>query len=92
MTFTPTLSTEVPIVFGDRKMTMGKYVNTATSTGGNIDTGLSICERLILIPTGTTVPAEAPAVNETLPIDGSAVTIVTGIARDGDWVAFGKSA
>ncbi len=38
MTFTPTLSTEVPIVFGDRKMTMGRYANSNSSLGGVIDT------------------------------------------------------
>ena len=89
MTFTSTLSTDVPIVFGNKKMTMGKYVNTAATTGGNIDTGLRVCERILLQSTGTTAPAEAPSVNEALPLSGAAVTIVTGIGRDGDWVAFG---
>lgn len=89
MTFTPTLSTDVPIVLGNRKMTMGKYVNTESTTGGNIDTGLRVCERLILQPTGSAGNATTPAVNETLPVDGSAVTIVTDAGADGDWIAFG---
>lgn len=92
MTFSSTLSTEVPIVVGDRKMTMGKYVNTESTTGGNIDTGLKICDRLILQPTGSSVDANHPAVNETLPLAGSAITIVTTAGGDGDWIAFGRDA
>jgi hypothetical protein len=92
MTFSATLSTVIPIVFGDRKMTMGKYVNTASTTGGNIDTGLKICERIILQPSAGTVIANNPVVNETLPVAGNAITIVTSAGEDGDWIAFGTDA
>ena len=57
-------------------------------SGGDIDTGLRSVEFISLTPL-TTAPAEAPAVAETLPCDGSAVTIACGADVDGYWMAIG---
>ncbi len=76
-------------VMGDKKYARGTYTNGAEDSGGNIDTGLSVCEILILQPTGTAVIATAPVVNETLPVAGNAITVVTAVGEDGIWLAFG---
>lgn len=77
-------------VFGDKKVSYGTYTNGGSDTGGDIDTGLDVCENIRLQPKGSAVIANNPVVNETLPIAGSAVTIVTTADEDGYWVAFGR--
>ncbi|RSD36521.1 MAG: hypothetical protein CI952_38 [Methanohalophilus sp.] len=77
-------------VFGDKKYTRGTYTNALGDTGGDINTGLGLCEMLILQPTGASAIATAPVVNEILPVDGSAVTVVTADDEDGMWIAFGN--
>ena len=57
--------------------------------GGDIDTTLTKCYHIALTPS-TSAPAAAPAVNETLPCDGSAVTIDCGADVDGYWMAWGR--
>lgn len=76
-------------VFGNKRVTWGTFTNAGGDTGGNIDTGLGTCEFIALQSGGTAVIATAPVVNETLPIAGSAVTIVTAADEDGQWWAFG---
>lgn len=58
-------------------------------SGGNIDTGLRLCDFITLTPDSGTGPAAAPTVNETLPCDGSAVTIALGEDVNGYWMAWG---
>ncbi len=89
MTFASTITRTIPNIVGDRKITHGTYTNASGDTGGNIDTGLQVCEHIQLQPTGTAVIASNPVVNETLPIDGSAITIVTTDNEDGIWIAYG---
>ena len=74
-------------VFGNKVITYGTYTNSSSS-GGDIDTGLKLCESIHLQPGGGA--ASTSAVNETLPIDGSAVTIVTASNVSGYWFAFGQ--
>lgn len=76
-------------VLGRLKMTTGTYTNGSGDTGGNIDTGLTMCEMLLLQPKGDSAIATANAVNESFPIAGSAVTVVTADDEDGYWIAFG---
>ena len=76
-------------VMGDKKYSRGTYTNGAGDSGGDIDTGLAICQELMLQPTDTAVIASAPVVNETLPVAGSAVTVVNTASEDGNWLAFG---
>ncbi len=88
MAFTSTKTGET--VWGDKRVTWGTYTNSVGSgTGGNIDTGLVMCEMLTIIPSYSAVAANAPVVNETFPVAGSAVTIVTDAVMNGYWLAFG---
>lgn len=74
---------------GSKARTSGTFTNTGGSTGGDIDTGLRMCESIKLTHKGAAVVASAPVVNETLPVAGSAVTIVTVADTEGYWEAFG---
>ena len=67
----------------------GTYTSSASGTGGDINTGLTMCNHIQLAPTGSAVVTDAPVVNETLPIAGSAVTIVTTQDEEGYWRAWG---
>ena len=76
-------------VFGNKRVHFGTFTNGASDAGGDINTGLRSCEALILQHGGNAVVASAPSVNETLPVAGSAVTIVTVAGADGWWTAVG---
>jgi len=76
-------------MLGSIHVRTGTFTNGAGDSGGNIDTGLGTCILLELQHTGDSVVAKDPVVNETLPIDGSAVTIVTETGADGVWLAHG---
>lgn len=89
MAFSYTIDSSISEVRGTKRRTSGTFTNADSSTGGDIDTGLEMCEKLILQHTGTAVVASAPVVNETLPVDGSAVTIVTVANASGIWIAEG---
>ncbi len=78
------------IVMGNKRVTYGTYTSADGSTGGNIDTGLTVVEDMQLQSGGNAVKASAPVVNETLPCDGSAVTIVTVADETGTWKATGR--
>ena len=73
-------------IFGNKRVSWGTW--TTDTTGGDINTGLTKVD-FIALQTITTAPAEAPAVAETLPCDGSAVTIAVTSGSDGYWFAFG---
>ncbi len=87
MAFTSTITGRT--VMGNKVMKWGTFANTGGSTGGDIDTGLHFAESIALTPKGTAVAANAPAVNETLPAAGNAVTIVTDADLGGYWQAVG---
>lgn len=76
-------------VFGNKRVHFGTFTNGASDAGGDINTGLRSCEAMILQHIGSAVVASAPTVNETLPIAGTAVTVVTTAGADGHWVAVG---
>lgn len=76
-------------VRGNQKVRQGTYTNTDGSTGGDIDTNLFECSSMSLTPTGATVSAEHNTINETLPVPGEAVTIVTVANECGTWEAAG---
>jgi hypothetical protein len=88
MAFTSTI-TQRPTAIGNKRMSAGTFANDGGSTGGDIDTGLSRCEAIWLQHTGAAVSADAPAVNETLPYSGSAITVVTTADTTGNWMAIG---
>lgn len=49
-----------------------------------------MCEFIAMTPK-TSAPAAQCAVNETLPVAGSAVTVVTSANVEGYWIAFGDT-
>jgi len=74
---------------GSRRVSHGEYISSAGSTGGDINTGLRSCELLILQPFGAAVGTNQSVINETLPVHGNAVTIVTDADQAGYWQAWG---
>jgi len=78
-----------PIAVGNKKQTWGTYTSDGGSTGGDVDTGLRVCEGIFLQPKAAAVSASAPVYNETLPCLGNAVTIVTIANEVGTWWAMG---
>jgi len=76
-------------VLGDKALTYGTYADSGAGTEDNIDTKLHRCEMIILQPYGSSAATDAPAVNETLPVDGSAVTVITKASQSGIWIAIG---
>jgi len=85
MAFTSTIT--VRTVMGDKRVTSGTF-NGGGDNGGDVDTGLTFVDYMSLTPL-TTPPAAAPAVDETLPVSGGAVTIACGADVDGYWFAIG---
>jgi|LSQX01.2.fsa_nt_gb hypothetical protein len=76
-------------VSGNQRKVVGTYANDEDSTGGDIDTGLHSVHDMVLQPTGSAVDANHPAINETLPCAGNAVTVVTTANATGIWIAYG---
>lgn len=88
MAFSSTIDGKAPL--GDKVLAWGTYTNGTTGdTGGNINTGLKTCVNMKLQPKGSSVIATASVVNETFPLAGNAVTIVTSDDEDGYWEAIG---
>jgi len=85
MAFTSTITSYA--VFGDMKVSWGTW--STDTTGGDIDTGLNICKGITLTHNSDAAIADQPAINETLPVVGSAVTIVNTSAKGGNWMAWG---
>lgn len=78
-------------VVGSECMTWGTYTDAGAGAGGDLNTKLHRCTRILLQPYGSSVASNASVVNETLPIAGSAVTIVCDASQSGLWVAFGDA-
>jgi hypothetical protein len=74
---------------GNKKIVRGTFANTGGSTGGDISTGLINCTSCVLQHTGAAVVASAPVCNETFPVAGGAVTIVTVADTAGTFEAKG---
>jgi len=77
-------------IFGDKWVAWGTFSNGDTDTGGDIDTGLSVVEAMFLQETGSAVVSNASVCNETFPVSGGVVTIVTDAGVDGLWFAIGR--
>lgn len=75
--------------FGDKKIIYGTFTSSASGTGGDILTGLRVCESFTLTQKGSAITTGAPVVNETFPVAGGAITIVTDADVVGTYVAFG---
>ena len=74
---------------GNKRVHYGTFTSAGGSTGGDIKTGLHSCEFIVLQQKGSAVVADAPVVNEDLPLNGGAVTIVTTANAVGYWRAEG---
>jgi hypothetical protein len=79
-------------IFGTKKIAWGTFTNANGDTGGNIDTGMNRVDFIALTVNDSAAASatSVPTVNETLPIDGSAVTILCLDGQDGYWWAFGS--
>jgi len=83
-------STRVGIsVFGNLRVAWGTYTDSSAATEGNVNTGLTKVQFMLFQHVNSSVVAEAPVVNETMPCDGTAVTIRTTASDTGIWIAFG---
>ena len=78
------------MVKGHQRVHEGTFTSDGGSTGGDIDTGLSVCESIELQPVAAAVGTDQAVVNETLPVPGGAVTIVTIANQVGRWIARGR--
>jgi hypothetical protein len=86
MAFSSTVTDKT--VFGNKRRHHGTF-SCSSAAGGDIDTGLRRCESINLTHMASAVVANCPVVDETLPCDGSAVTIVTDSSAAGYWEATG---
>jgi hypothetical protein len=69
-----TTSVRSQTIMGNKRVHMGTA--TGSGTGGEIDTGLRTCEMILLTANDSSVSADAVTLNETLPCDGGAVTVI----------------
>lgn len=76
-------------VIGNLRMVVGTYTNNSSSTGGDLTTGLNRVEHVTLQPKGSSILANQPVVNETMPLSSGDVTIVTTADEVGTFVAYG---
>lgn len=88
MAFSYAISDSQPI--GRNRIVFGTYANSGGSTGGDIKTGLNIVGSVILTPLASSISANAPVCNETLPLNKGDVTIVTSANENGSFVIVGK--
>ena len=75
-------------VFGDLRVTYGTFTND--TTGGDISTGLTSVFAMSVTAKGSSIVADAPPINETVPLAGGDVTVITTTSTTGYWVAYGK--
>jgi hypothetical protein len=76
-------------VFGNKRVKWGTFTTSSTDTGGDIATGLTRVDIMLLQHSGASDVDDAPAVNETFPLSGGDVTIVHTASADGYWLAIG---
>ncbi len=94
MAFASTITGKV--VMGNKVKTWGTFASSGDSEGGDIETGLHICEHLVLSQKGVAITTGAPVINETFPVvkttsqSSAQVTIVTDANVTGTWEAIGK--
>jgi hypothetical protein len=89
MAFSYTVDSDVHI--GGTRIVAGTFTSTVATTGGDVNTGMSVVKTFTLTPSGTAVATSLPVYNETLPLTNTdgAVTIVTTTGMIGSWTATG---
>jgi len=78
---------------GRNKIRFGTFTNTGGSTGGDIDSGMKLCDFLVPWFMKNAAIATFIGTNEDFsagPIAGNAITIVTAADEDGYWLAVGR--
>lgn len=86
MAFTSVISGRAKMA--NKNVTWGTW--DTDTTGGDINTGLTMCDFIVLQTSGAAVSADQSSVNETLPVAGNAITIVCTSGADGYWWAMGR--
>jgi len=85
-----TATTSSITVFGNKRIVIGSYTNTAGSSGGDIVTGLLSVDFVSLTPNVAAVlPTTSVGVDETLPLSGGTVTVATGTDENGYFMLVG---
>jgi hypothetical protein len=74
-------------VTGNNRLICGSFANAGT--GGEIRTGLNQVYDFMIQPNAAAVVADGSTVNETFPLPGGVVTIVTTAATAGYFLAIG---
>lgn len=78
-------------VMGNKRIAWGTYTSASSSTGGDIVTGLELVESMQLTVKKNAIQVSGgPVIDETFPVAGSAVTIVTVADGVGYWFAIGR--
>lgn len=88
MAFTYVVSDRQPI--GRNRIVFGTYTSDGGSTGGDIVTGLNTVFSVVLTPLASSISANAPVCNETLPLGSGTVTIVTSANELGSFAIIGN--
>lgn len=88
MAFTTVVLDRQPI--GRNRIVFGTYTSDNSSTGGDIVTGLNNVLSVVLTPLGSSVSANAPVCNETLPLGSGSITIVTSANEVGSFIVIGN--
>ncbi len=76
-------------VFGNKRVKWGTFTTSSTDTGGDISTGLTRVDMMLLQHSGSAAAADAPAITETFPLSGGDVTVIHTASADGYWLAIG---
>jgi len=76
-------------VEGKFRVHWGTWTSGGTTATGDVNTGLRRVVRMMLTAKGAAIVADAPTINETFPIAGSAITIIFTAATSGYWIAWG---
>ena len=86
MTLTQTVDRRT--IVGNMRMLIGHC--TSDGTGGDVTTGLREVETFFIQHQDSSVEGNAPVVNETLPLSGGDVTVVTDSGKSFTWMAIGR--
>jgi len=76
-------------VFGNKRVKWGTFTTSGNDTGGDIATGLTRVDIMLLQHSGSAAAAAAPAITETFPLSGGDVTVIHTASADGYWLAIG---
>jgi hypothetical protein len=87
MAFTVTYQHDI---MSTHEVVTGTYVSDSGSTGGEIATGLNHIDGCIIQEWGSAVITSAPVVNESFPLAGGSITIVTVANKSGSFIAWGN--